>query len=101
MKQWSYFITKENQHLCNPDALDFLDKLLRYDHQERITAKEAMEHPYCASVLASAKRSAPAVPGMERGSSGGAAAVSPSSAGFAAGPGPSSGSAAAVAPNWP
>ena len=30
----------------SPEALDFLDKLLRYDHQERLTAMEAMEHPY-------------------------------------------------------
>lgn len=36
----------ENQHLVSAEAVDFLDKLLRYDHQERITAKEAMEHPY-------------------------------------------------------
>jgi len=28
------------------EALDFLDKLLRYDHQNRLTAGEAMEHPY-------------------------------------------------------
>ena len=26
--------------------MDFIDKLLRYDHQERLTAKEAMQHPY-------------------------------------------------------
>jgi casein kinase II subunit alpha len=45
-KQWTYFITKDNQHLCSPDALDFLDKLLHYDHQDRITARQAMEHPY-------------------------------------------------------
>lgn len=36
----------ENQHLVSPEALDFLDKLLRYDHQERLTAAEAMDHPY-------------------------------------------------------
>lgn len=36
----------ENQHLVSPEALDFLDKLLRYDHYERLTAREAMEHPY-------------------------------------------------------
>jgi casein kinase II subunit alpha len=29
-----------------PEAIDFLDKLLRYDHQTRLTAKEAMNHPY-------------------------------------------------------
>jgi casein kinase II subunit alpha len=26
--------------------LDFLDKLLKYDHQERLTPREAMTHPY-------------------------------------------------------
>ena len=36
----------ENQHLVSPEALDFLDKLLRYDHAERLTAREAMDHPY-------------------------------------------------------
>lgn len=36
----------ENQHLVSPEALDFLDKLLRYDHYERLTAREAMDHPY-------------------------------------------------------
>ncbi|GJX21611.1 synaptobrevin, longin-like domain protein [Tanacetum coccineum] len=36
------FINSDNQHLAVPEAIDFLDKLLRYDHQERPTAKEAM-----------------------------------------------------------
>ena len=36
----------DNEHLVTPEALDFLDKLLRYDHQERLTAREAMDHPY-------------------------------------------------------
>jgi casein kinase II subunit alpha len=40
------FVKPENQHLAVPEAVDFLDKLLRYDHQERPTAKEAMLHPY-------------------------------------------------------
>jgi len=45
-KQWSRFITVENQNLATNDAIDLLDKLLKYDHQERLTAKEAMAHPY-------------------------------------------------------
>ena len=32
-KPWSKFMSAENQHLVSPEALDFLDKLLRYDHQ--------------------------------------------------------------------
>nr|XP_029117335.1 casein kinase II subunit alpha-4, chloroplastic isoform X2 [Elaeis guineensis] len=45
-KPWSKFINVDNQHLAVPEAVDFVDKLLRYDHQERPTAKEAMAHPY-------------------------------------------------------
>ncbi|GKU98852.1 hypothetical protein SLEP1_g11791 [Rubroshorea leprosula] len=45
-KPWSKFINAENQHLAVPEAVDFIDKLLRYDHQERPTAKEAMAHSY-------------------------------------------------------
>lgn len=30
----------------DPLALDLLGKLLRYDHHERLTAEEAMHHPY-------------------------------------------------------
>lgn len=41
----------ENQHLVTPEALDFLDKLLRYDHFERLTAREAMDHPYFCKYL--------------------------------------------------
>ncbi|GJR77801.1 zinc finger, CCHC-type containing protein [Tanacetum coccineum] len=42
-KPWTKFINFDNQHLAVPEAVDFLDKLLRYDHQERPTAKEAMQ----------------------------------------------------------
>lgn len=49
-KPWDRFTTSENKHLVSPEALDFLDGLLRYDHQERFTAKEAMEHPYFEQV---------------------------------------------------
>ncbi|KAG8193937.1 hypothetical protein JTE90_011488 [Oedothorax gibbosus] len=45
-KRWERFVHSDNQHLVTPEALDFLDKLLRYDHQERLTAREAMDHPY-------------------------------------------------------
>ncbi|GLD75065.1 casein kinase II subunit alpha' isoform X2 [Lates japonicus] len=39
-------VQTENQHLVSPEALDLLDRLIRYDHQQRLTATEAMEHPY-------------------------------------------------------
>eukprot|EP00976_Prorocentrum_cordatum_P102246 1192958-Prorocentrum_minimum.AAC.6 len=45
-KPWNKFVNSENSHLVSPEALDFLDKLLRYDHQERLTSKEAQAHPY-------------------------------------------------------
>ncbi|KAF8404913.1 hypothetical protein HHK36_009808 [Tetracentron sinense] len=44
-KPWSKFINADNQHLVSPEAIDFLDKLLRYDHQDRLTAREAMVIP--------------------------------------------------------
>ncbi|CAN1193102.1 Casein kinase II subunit alpha-1, partial [Linum perenne] len=48
-KSWSKFINGDNQHLVSPEALDFLNKLLRYDHQDRLTAKEAMPPAYFGS----------------------------------------------------
>eukprot|EP01126_Amoeba_proteus_P040131 TRINITY_DN4267_c0_g1_i8.p1 TRINITY_DN4267_c0_g1~~TRINITY_DN4267_c0_g1_i8.p1 ORF type:complete len:366 (-),score=65.36 TRINITY_DN4267_c0_g1_i8:127-1224(-) len=45
-KPWTTFVAPENVHLSNSDAIDFADKLLRYDPQERLTAQEAMLHPY-------------------------------------------------------
>jgi len=49
-KAWKKFVTAENQHLCSEEALDLLDKLLVFDHQKRVTAKEAMAHAYFAPV---------------------------------------------------
>jgi len=49
-KPWTKYITQDNQHLVSPEAIDLIDKLLRYDHMERITSDEAMEHPYFAPV---------------------------------------------------
>ncbi|KAK4805821.1 hypothetical protein QYF61_000427 [Mycteria americana] len=54
-KRWERFVHSENQHLVSTEALDFLDKLLRYDHQTRLTARDAMEHPYfCTSACTAA-----------------------------------------------
>ena len=36
-KSWQKFVNQDNQHLVSPEAIDFLDKLLRYDHQERLS----------------------------------------------------------------
>jgi len=43
---WTRFVTAENQQFVTSEALDLLDKLLRYDHQKRLTAREAQAHPY-------------------------------------------------------
>ncbi|KAF7725016.1 Casein kinase II subunit alpha [Apophysomyces ossiformis] len=45
-RPWTKYINSDNHRLVSDEAIDFLDKLLRYDHQERLTAKEAMAHPY-------------------------------------------------------
>lgn len=45
-KPWKKFINPENQHLITTETIDYIDRILRYDHQERLTAKESMSHPY-------------------------------------------------------
>ena len=72
-RNWNTFVTTENQRFVSPEAIDFLDNLLRYDHQvcvciakprqssylcfqDRLTAKEAMMHPYFDPVRTDADR---------------------------------------------
>lgn len=78
-KPWPSFVNAENAKFVSKEAIDFLDKLLRYDHavchfccppspylrisqsannfyQERLTAQEAMAHPYFAPVRAAAQQ---------------------------------------------
>ncbi|QPG73546.1 Casein kinase II subunit alpha' [Brettanomyces nanus] len=44
---WKSFVNSGNRSLSEaPYVIDLVDHLLRYDHQERLTAKEAMEHPF-------------------------------------------------------
>ena len=69
-KPWTKYVQPENAHLVSQEALDFLDRLLQYDHQQRITAADAMQHPYFAPVreaeqkrLASGESSSAAAPG--------------------------------------
>jgi len=50
VRTWNSFVNSENAHLSTPDALDLLGKLLKYDPVDRVTAKEAMAHPYFDSV---------------------------------------------------
>jgi casein kinase II subunit alpha len=49
-KPWESFITEQNKHLCTPESLDLLDKLLTFDHQARPTCQEAMQHECFAEV---------------------------------------------------
>ncbi|KAJ7067365.1 kinase-like domain-containing protein [Mycena amicta] len=50
VRPWSRFTTQENQHLALPDAVNLLDRLLRFDPRERFTAKEAMATVYFSTV---------------------------------------------------
>jgi len=61
-KRWERFVHAENQHLVSNEALDFLDKLLRYDHQTRLTAREAMDHPYFFPIVREQSRSGALMP---------------------------------------
>ncbi|CDW58013.1 Casein kinase II subunit alpha' [Trichuris trichiura] len=47
-KEWTHFKNAYNEHLAKEDALDFLDRVLVFDPQKRITASEAMKHAYFA-----------------------------------------------------
>jgi casein kinase II subunit alpha len=46
IKPWSKFIKPENQAYCPDDAIDLLNRMLIYDHAERILPREALEHKY-------------------------------------------------------
>ena len=45
-KPWKAFVTPNNKAVATDLAIELLDKLLVYDHQDRVTAKEAMRMPY-------------------------------------------------------
>lgn len=47
---WTNFINTNNQHLCLPEALDLLSKMLIIDHQKRWTAAELMTHPFFSHI---------------------------------------------------
>eukprot|EP01022_Parablepharisma_sp_SALTPOND_P000935 TRINITY_DN105289_c0_g1_i1.p1 TRINITY_DN105289_c0_g1~~TRINITY_DN105289_c0_g1_i1.p1 ORF type:complete len:206 (+),score=9.66 TRINITY_DN105289_c0_g1_i1:682-1299(+) len=48
-KPFSKFINEDNAAFASKDALDLLSRMLVYDHNARITAKEALSHPYFQS----------------------------------------------------
>lgn len=45
-RPWKRFINENNSHLVSDEFINFIDLILRYDHRERLTAKEAMAHAY-------------------------------------------------------
>jgi casein kinase II subunit alpha len=49
-------VNDENSKLANEEAIDLLSKLLIYDLEDRLTAKEAMNHPYFDKVRANEKK---------------------------------------------
>jgi casein kinase II subunit alpha len=49
-KEWSRLFTPSNKHLVSYAALDLLDKMLVYDHANRILPSEAMNHPFFLQV---------------------------------------------------
>lgn len=53
-KPLNTYVTRANAHLCPPEALDLLERLLMYDHAARLTCLEAMQHPYFDPVRAAA-----------------------------------------------
>lgn len=45
-RPWSRFINANNEHLITEECVDLIDRVLRYDHMDRLTAREAMDHKY-------------------------------------------------------
>lgn len=45
-RSWDSFITDENATFASERAVAFLDQMLKYDHQMRLTAAECMKVPY-------------------------------------------------------
>jgi len=49
-ESWDDHIHEKTAHLVTDDAIDLLEKLLKYDHAARPTCQEAMAHKYFNSV---------------------------------------------------
>ena len=44
--KWTSMVDDYNEDLVNDDVIDLLSKMLVFDHNERITPKEALKHRY-------------------------------------------------------
>ncbi|CDW86035.1 casein kinase ii subunit alpha [Stylonychia lemnae] len=49
-KPWDRFVNNINEELIDVKVFDLLDKLLVIDHTDRITASEALQHPYFSTI---------------------------------------------------
>lgn len=49
-KEWTKYVNAQNEHLVCDQGLDLLSQMLRIDHTERPTAKDAISHPYFDNV---------------------------------------------------
>jgi casein kinase II subunit alpha len=49
-KQWKKLRTAQNEEYVTNEAIDLISKMLLIDHSKRITAREAMSHPYFAEL---------------------------------------------------
>ena len=45
-KPWERFITAQNEKLVDKKGIALLDEMLKVDHSLRITAHEALRHPF-------------------------------------------------------
>lgn len=48
---WESFINEKNESNCSEEAIDLLKKMMVIDHRNRITAKDAKNHPYFKPLL--------------------------------------------------
>lgn len=45
-KTWESYKNNKNEHLYSEEAVDLISQMLQYDHTQRITAREALNHPF-------------------------------------------------------
>jgi casein kinase II subunit alpha len=66
---WRRFVNADNQHLASNQAFDLLGKLLKYDHNERSTAAEALAHSYFDPIRDQLQINGREIPSASSGSS--------------------------------